>query len=424
MLTSHPWLMLAVMLAMGLAILVEALWRWRKNRDLALEDMISGIGIGGASQLVAVYLQVPGLLAYDALWQHARWLDWDTNAPALWLGTLLLYDFCYYWLHRAGHQIHWLWALHGVHHQGELYHLAAGLRQSLFSPLVSWLFYLPLALLGVPPSVFMVIALVHIAYQFWIHTEAIGRLGWIDQVFVTPENHRIHHASDDVFLDKNYGGMLIIWDKLFGTYAQRQDNQPLTYGTRSPLRSFSLWDANLQIWRSLLRQARALPRWRQRWQLLWLAPGWWPAQTVKPHADETPWQAGAAPFRQPQTAAAQAFLLWQLAGLLLIGWVSLCITLPLHTGWQIALHSWLLWGFSNLCYRIGDARLATQREWSRVALLALPLAAFSLIMPDWFYTAAFTTPWLLLGGLACAIPAVRLWLLSGPYSAHGKISHH
>jgi alkylglycerol monooxygenase len=139
-----------------------------------------------------------------------------------WLLALVLYDFCYYWLHRMGHEVAVLWAAHVVHHQSQDYNLSTALRQTSSGALLGWVFYLPMALAGVPPLVFGTVALVDLLYQFWVHTEQVGKLGWFDRWFCSPSNHRVHHAVNDGYLDKNYGGILILWDRLFGTFQRRR----------------------------------------------------------------------------------------------------------------------------------------------------------------------------------------------------------
>jgi hypothetical protein len=142
----------------------------------------------------------------------------------------------YYWHHRAGHRVALFWAAHVVHHQSEDYNLSTALRQTSSGWLAGWLFYLPMALAGFPPLVFGVVALIDLLYQFWVHTEQVGRLGWFDRWFCAPSNHRVHHAVNEAYLDRNYGGVFIVWDRLFGTYAEEDQRASCVYGTRAPLR--------------------------------------------------------------------------------------------------------------------------------------------------------------------------------------------
>lgn len=251
----------------------------RDRQTYRLADAITSIGLGMLSQISALFTRLLRIGLYTAvhgavalfpdapLWDH-----WGG-----WLLALLLYDFCYYWHHRIGHESALFWAAHVVHHQSEDYNLSTALRQTSSGALLGWLFYLPMAVLGVPPLLFAVVALVDLLYQYWIHTRQIGRLGWFDRVFASPSNHRVHHAVNDAYLDKNYGGILILWDRLFGTFAEEDERDPCVYGTRSPLRSWDpLW-ANLEVYWALARDSWRTRRWSDKLRVWLKPPGWHPA---------------------------------------------------------------------------------------------------------------------------------------------------
>jgi hypothetical protein len=183
-------------------------------------------------------------------------------------------DFCYYWFHRVSHEVALVWGAHIVHHQSEEFNLTTALRQDAFQKWFSWAFYLPLALIGFPPLMFLAVASFNTLYQFWIHTRAIGKLGPLEWVLNTPSHHRVHHGSDLKYLDKNYGGTLIVWDRLFGSF-QVEEEEP-HYGIVKPLKSWNpLW-ANVQYWLALVRQTRRTEGPGKK-LLLWLKPpGWRP----------------------------------------------------------------------------------------------------------------------------------------------------
>jgi sterol desaturase/sphingolipid hydroxylase (fatty acid hydroxylase superfamily) len=260
-----------------------ALGHWRERRGTGrntyrFNDTLNSISLGVLSQLGGLFSQLLTLGIYTAIYtSFAFW-----SAPDFWqsgvgfLVALVFYDFCYYWLHRAGHRSTILWAAHGVHHQSQCYNLSTALRQTSSGPLLSWVFYVPMALAGVPPLVFGIVALIDLLYQFWVHTEQVGKLGWFDRVFCSPSNHRVHHAVNDDYLDKNYGGILIVWDRLFGTF--QEENETCVYGTRSPLASWDpLW-ANAQIYASLLKDAWHAKYWLDKARVLLKPPGWRPAE--------------------------------------------------------------------------------------------------------------------------------------------------
>jgi len=244
-------------------------------------DAINSLGLGVISQIVAVFSKLLTLGIYAWCVQRFALFALPANSVWVWISALLFYDFCYYWLHRAGHEVNILWAAHVVHHQSEDYNLSTALRQTGSGVLLGWLFYLPMAIVGYPLEVFVVVALIDLLYQFWVHTELVGRLGWFDRVFCSPSNHRAHHAVNDRYLDRNYGGILIVWDRLFGTFIEEDDTDPPIYGTRSPLRSWNpLW-ANVEVYWATAKDAWHARRWRDK-LLVWLKPpGWRPADVAE-----------------------------------------------------------------------------------------------------------------------------------------------
>lgn len=258
-----------------------ALGRARGRQLYRLNDAVSSISLGILSQLSGLFTRLLSLGIYTAVYHAvAPWPDlpfWST-----WWGVLLalvFYDFCYYWLHRAGHEVAVLWGAHVVHHQSQAYNLSTALRQTSSGALLGWVFYLPMALAGVPPLIMGIVALIDLLYQFWVHTELVGKLGWFDRVFCSPSNHRVHHAVNDRYLDKNYGGILIVWDRLFGSF--REEDEPCVYGTRANLRSWDpLW-ANAEVYWALLRDSWHTRRWSDKLRLWVKPPGWRPADLVQ-----------------------------------------------------------------------------------------------------------------------------------------------
>ncbi len=196
-----------------LLIAVEWVVGWRRGRNTyRLDDALSSIGLGMLSQVGAVFTPLLKIGLYTAVHSQLALVPdtgfW-TTLPG-WLLALLVYDFLYYWNHRLGHTVAVFWAAHVVHHQSQDYNLSTALRQPSSYPLLGWVFYLPMALAGVPPLVFVVVGLVDLLYQFWIHTEHIGPLGRFDRWFASPSNNRVHHAVNDRYVHKNYGGILML----------------------------------------------------------------------------------------------------------------------------------------------------------------------------------------------------------------------
>jgi alkylglycerol monooxygenase len=271
------WAMPAFIVLMLIECLVA---RLRHVSEYRLADAITSVGLGALSTYVGVFARLLSFGVYVLVYREARLTTLDGNRWWVWLAALLLYDFLYYWYHRLGHEVNILWAAHVVHHQSEEYNLSTALRQTSSSYLLSWLFYLPMALLGFPPELFLVVSLVDLLYQFWIHTEQIGALGVFDRIFASPSNHRVHHAVNDVYVDRNYGGILILWDRLFGTFQPELAGVRCIYGTRDPLRSWNpLW-ANLHTYAALVRDSVHARAWADKLRVFFRRPGWRPADVA------------------------------------------------------------------------------------------------------------------------------------------------
>ncbi len=266
-------------------IIVELLVGYKRGRSTyQFGDTLNSMGLGMLSQVTSAFLTIFLIGIYA--WVHNHFALFDLpNAWWVWALGLLIYDFLYYWLHRSGHEMAVLWAAHVVHHQSECYNLTTALRQTSSGPLLAWIFYLPLAILGVPVQMFIAISLIDLLYQFWVHTEHIGKLGWFDRVFVSPSNHRVHHATNDIYLDKNYGGILILWDRLFGTYIDELDEHKVVYGTRAPLQSWNPIKANTEVYEKIVKDASLAENWQDKFRIWFKHPGWQPADVAQknPH---------------------------------------------------------------------------------------------------------------------------------------------
>ena len=239
-------------LLIGLELLVT-----RRARDpkYAFGDSITNLSCGVGSQALAVFLTTFAIAGYVVVYERWRLTSLSLRSAWAWIALLFALDLCYYAFHRASHRVNALWAMHVVHHQSEEYNLSVALRQSWFDPLVQWLFYLPLAFVGFPPVMYLTMTTLNTLYQFWIHTRAIGRLGPLEWVLNTPSHHRVHHGVNPKYIDKNYAGIFIIWDRFFGTF-QPEEEEPV-YGTVKPLASFNpLW-ANVEHWVTMGKLAGA-----------------------------------------------------------------------------------------------------------------------------------------------------------------------
>jgi alkylglycerol monooxygenase len=179
------------------------------------QDSVTSINIGIMSQFVNATGAVISAFMYAVVEMKYGTFEWDMANPLTWIFALLLYDFLYYWVHRTGHEVNMFWASHITHHSSDEFNLSTALRQASTGFYFKWIFYMPLAVLGIPVQVFVVVGLIDLLYQVWVHTRLVGRLGWIEYVLVTPSNHRVHHGKNDYCIDKNYGGVFCVWDRIF-----------------------------------------------------------------------------------------------------------------------------------------------------------------------------------------------------------------
>lgn len=233
-------------------------------------DAMANMGCGICQQLVGLLATVLTGAGYQWLWTHRLW-DIPTNWLP-WVVGIFGVEFAYYWWHRLSHEVNILWAAHVVHHQSEDYNLAVALRQSVTTWMTTIPFYFPLALLGVPFFHFAVILGLSTLYQFWIHTALVPPLGFVEKIFNTPALHRVHHAINPRYLDKNHAATFSFLDRLFGTW--EPETEPCVYGTTRPLNSYNpLW-AQIDGYWELWRLAKLAPTARERFKVFFASPGW------------------------------------------------------------------------------------------------------------------------------------------------------
>jgi len=242
--------------------------RWYRFRD-AITSLACGVG----QQVLAVAaIGAVQLGAYVWLFEHARLTTLPTASVAVWAAGFLLLDLGYYAYHRASHRINVLWAMHVVHHQSEEYNLTTALRQSWLTALVSWVFYAPMALLGFPPLVFVLCLTANTLYQYWIHVRGVGRLGVLEHVLNTPSHHRVHHGSNGKYLDRNHGSILIVWDRLFGTF--QREEEPVVYGLTKNIDTYNPLRIAAHEYADMVRDIAHSTTWRDRLSFVLRGPGW------------------------------------------------------------------------------------------------------------------------------------------------------
>ncbi len=277
-----------------IALLIElAVDKARGTGFYRANDAINSLSAGTLMTTFGYFTKLLPLLVWGFVLQHLAlidmplsWFDASPRGIALWIAAALLWDFCYYWFHRFSHEISVLWAAHAVHHQSEDYNLSTALRQTSTGFIFGWIFYLPIFLLGFPLEVAITVNAVNLIYQFWVHTQHVRRLGFLDYILVTPSNHRVHHAQNERYIDKNYGGIFILWDRLFGTFEDEREDEPVVFGVRKPLANWNPFWANLQVYDYLLFDAVRTKNWKDKLGVWFRRTGWRPADVEAEYPKE------------------------------------------------------------------------------------------------------------------------------------------
>ncbi|MGF1605451.1 MAG: sterol desaturase family protein [Rhodothalassiaceae bacterium] len=241
------------------------------------KDTAASLVMGLGSTIAGAVFAGATIAIGMVIWEHARLFD----IPRTWWAFLIAFvldDLRYYWFHRLAHRVRWFWASHVIHHSSQHYNLSTALRQTwtgFFS--ATWIFKLPLFVIGFDPLLIAFVAGFNLIYQFWIHTETIRRFPrWFEAVFNTPSHHRVHHATNPDYLDANYAGTLILWDRLFGTFVAERDDEPCRYGIVKNLRTFNPLVVAFHEWMGLLHDLVRARTWRDRWGYVFGPPGWSP----------------------------------------------------------------------------------------------------------------------------------------------------
>lgn len=295
-----------------LSILIGSWVSYKKNTTIyRLNDSVNNLSTGILEEVSA--LPVTGLILYSYHYLSTQYplLHISTHSLLSWLILWPCVDFCYYWYHRCSHRCTFLWIGHSVHHQSEHYNLSVALRQSFFQTITSWVFFLPLALIGFPISMFVIVYACNTIYQFWIHTQSIRQLGWLEYVFNTPSHHRVHHGKNPQYIDKNYAGSLIIWDKLFGTFEPEQ--APVEYGVTEPLDSWNPFYANIKVIQDVLYYGQFL---KNKGLIIkaFIMPPEWIIQKME--------QEGTPPIKKPAAPLShlspRLYMLWNMAMVLFL----------------------------------------------------------------------------------------------------------
>ena len=265
-----------------LLVLFEKWYGWRKGNDtVRTMDMISSLSSGVTNSTKDVLGLSIAIISYS--WMVENLTIYQVQSSwLLYVIAFLALDFAGYWVHRLAHTVNFFWNNHIVHHSSEEFNLACALRQSISVYFRIYAFLLiPAALFGVPQQVIAVVAPLHLFAQFWYHTQHINKMGWLEYIIVTPAHHRVHHAINPEYLDKNYGQIFIFWDRMFGTFQKESPAIPAVYGVTRPVRTWNPIKINfMHLW-LLMQDAWHTQSWKDKLRV-WLMPlGWRPADVIE-----------------------------------------------------------------------------------------------------------------------------------------------
>lgn len=362
---------IAIPVFLTLVALEFAIDRIRGTRYYRFADAINSLSCGIVSTGMRVFFGFIGLVAYAAILDHWAPVRLPAGNWLTWLFAFVFYDFCYYWQHRLGHTVGLLWASHSVHHQSEEFNLTTALRQPGTGAFANWVFYVPMALCGIPMSVFLMVGVIQLFYQFWPHTRLIGRLGVLDRWIQTPSNHRVHHAQNDIYLDRNYVGVFLVWDRWFGTFEEERDDEPCIYGVRGQLKSWNPVWANLHYYWIMLRDSWYARRWRDKLRVWYAPPGWRPADIATrfskaaydPHRD-------FSRFDPPRSLGLSLYVLAQFAVLLAANSQFLALLPKQSAAWNVAYFVYLLLSLALLGGLLENRRIFVMLEAARLLAIA------------------------------------------------------
>ena len=382
-----------------LAMLLEFIYGvLRRRQTYRLNDTINSLQMGVLSRLVGVLRLGFSAVVLTSLVSLFGVTQWSVDHWWQWALAFVGYDLCYYWKHRYGHQWRLMWASHAAHHQSEEYNLSTALRQT-GTDYIGFVFYLPMYLAGTPVEVMVSVGSLNLVYQFWVHTEHVRRLGILDYILVTPSNHRVHHAKNPSYIDKNYGGVFVLWDRMFGTFEDEREDEPCRYGITRPLASWNPIWANFHVWWDTLKLSLRTRRWQDKILVWFKGPAWYPADVwSNPDAD-----GRYVKFDPAASTFAKAYTFLQF-------WLITYGALLLQTEHTQLPRSFGLGAFALLVasagvqgYWLEGRRGAFALEWSRLCVLLAVAAATPSLWPGIGGVNALVEPLLIYVGGSAAV---------------------
>ena len=282
---TYGKILLIAMPAFLLLVLLEKWYGWRKGKDtVQVMDMVSSLSSGVTNVTKDVLGLSVAIISYGWMVEHLAFIRLESGI-GIYVFAFIALDFAGYWVHRIQHTTNIFWNAHIIHHSSEEFNLACALRQSIsvFFKLFTF-FLLPAAFLGVPVEVISIVAPLHLFIQFWYHTQHIGKMGFLEKIIVTPSHHRVHHAINPAYIDKNYSQVFIIWDKLFGTFQEEKESIPPVYGITIPVATWNPVKINFQHLVQLISDAWRTNNWKDKFRIWFMPTGWRPDDVIEKYA--------------------------------------------------------------------------------------------------------------------------------------------
>lgn len=353
--------------------------RVRKTDYYRVNDAITSLSIGVLSRMVGVLKSLVPLTVYVLVFEHLTLYAFPQTWWA-WLLAFVLYDFVYYWNHRFGHEVSLFWAAHVVHHSSEDYNLSTALRQSSGS-FFNFVFLIPLALIGIDPVMLLAVASINLVYQFWVHTQHVPKLGIIEWFMVTPSNHRVHHAQNQIYLDRNYGGVFIIWDRIFGSFQEELETEKPIYGVRKALKSWNPFYANIQVYKQLIQDSVHTKKWSDKAKVWFGRTGWRPEDvTLKYPLEKTDLKAFIA-YDTGISTLTKCYCILQYIIVAVIGLFLMMNVNTLAIEYQVAIALLVVGASVNIAWLMENKHISIWIEWAKTIFLLV--AVYYLNFHEW-----------------------------------------
>ncbi len=264
-------------------IIIEMVWgRWKHKEHQPVIDTVSSLTSGMTNILKSTLGLTIVIVSYTFLEQHLHLMEWGKESFWPYIIVFVFFDFSGYWAHRLQHRVNFFWSHHLVHHSSEEFNLPCALRQQIaVMTNVYTLMLVPMALIGISPGVLALVGPIHLFSQFWYHTRYIGKLGFLEYIIVTPSQHRVHHAMNDIYMDKNYSQIFIVWDRMFGTFQEELSSEPCVYGMRRPAQTWNPYIINFKHWYTLAVDAWHTKNMGDKFRIWFMPTGWRPADVME-----------------------------------------------------------------------------------------------------------------------------------------------